>query len=160
MTHLRFQARDGDVAAVRELVATTGFFSEAEIDIAGEVIAEAVAHGDASGHLVVMAEADGVLTGFAAYGPIPATQSSWDLYWIAVTQKLRGAGIGKELLRAVEDQVKARGGTRLYIDTAGRAQYQPTHAFYERAGYTRAAFLPDYYAPGDGRVTFMRVLTP
>jgi hypothetical protein len=34
----------------------------------------------------------------------------------------------------------------------------PTHRFYERCGYRQAAFLEDFYAPGDGKVIFVRSL--
>jgi hypothetical protein len=46
----------------------------------------------------------------------------------------------------------------MYIDTSGREQYAPTRAFYERMGYHQAACLADFYAPGDARVIFARLL--
>jgi GNAT superfamily N-acetyltransferase len=156
MTSLRYELRPSDVEAVRALVASTGFFSQPEVQIAGELLVDRLREGDASGHFFVMAEEEGELLGYACFGPIDATKSSWDLYWIAVRQARRGGGVGKQVLAEVEQEIRKRGGTRLYIDTASRAQYAPTHAFYERAGYERAAFLPDYYAPGDGRITFAK----
>jgi hypothetical protein len=44
------------------------------------------------------------------------------------------------------------------VETSTRAQYEPTRTFYERCGYEIAAELPDFYAPGDGKAIFVRVL--
>ncbi|MDH4073006.1 MAG: GNAT family N-acetyltransferase, partial [Gammaproteobacteria bacterium] len=69
-----------DAAAVRELVASTGYFSADETDIAVELVDETLARGDASGYRFLFADApDGSLAGYACFGPIPATTSSFDL---------------------------------------------------------------------------------
>jgi hypothetical protein len=46
----------------------------------------------------------------------------------------------------------------VYIDTSGRAQYASTRAFYEKNGYVCEARLKDFYAPGDDRVIYSKVL--
>jgi hypothetical protein len=46
----------------------------------------------------------------------------------------------------------------MYVDTSGRAQYAPTRAFYEHMGYERAAVLEDFYAPGDAKVIYSKIL--
>ena len=52
------------------------------------------------------------------------------------------------------------GGSRVYVETSSREQYLPTRAVYERCGYHVGATLDDFYAPGDGKVIFVRVLGP
>jgi hypothetical protein len=59
---------------------------------------------------------------------------------------------------AVQDRVIAQGGERLYIDTSGREKYAPTRAFYERNGFSCEARLTDFYAPGDDRVIYVKML--
>jgi hypothetical protein len=46
----------------------------------------------------------------------------------------------------------------MFIDTSGRAQYQPTRAFYERMGYSRYEVVRDFYAPGDDKVVYRKQL--
>jgi len=53
----------------------------------------------------------------------------------------------------------ALGARRVYADTSARPQYAPTRAFYEASGYAPTAFLEDFYAPGDGKVIYVKVLT-
>ena len=86
------------------------------------------------------------------------TVSSWDLYWIAVDPKLHGQGIGRLLLVEAERHAAAAGGTRLYIETSHRADYQPTRGFYERCGYKLEAILADFYAPGDSKAVYVKGL--
>jgi GNAT superfamily N-acetyltransferase len=155
---LRDGLRPDDVDAIRELVARTQVFSPAEVEIAVEVASAGLQSGDASGYHFFVAEEDGEIEGFTAFGPIPATASSWDLYWIAVRPAGQRIGLGGRLLAASEARAVARGCRRMYVDTSGRADYAPARAFYERHGYRREATLADFYAPGDAKVIYLREL--
>ncbi|MFH2049132.1 MAG: GNAT family N-acetyltransferase [bacterium] len=99
------------------------FFSQDEIDIAVELVTERLEKGIESGYHFIFAEIDGKTIGYSCFGPIPATQESYDLYWIAVHNDYRGAGIGKQLLTISEEAIHRLGGGRVYIETSGRDQY-------------------------------------
>ncbi|RPI74855.1 MAG: GNAT family N-acetyltransferase [Desulfobacteraceae bacterium] len=154
----RDQARETDPAEVRRIVESTGFFHPAEIDIAEELVQERLAKGPASGYYFVFAQADGRLQGYACFGPIPCTINRYDVYWIAVQNDLRGLGLGKELMTRVEKQIKELGGERIYVETSGRDQYQPTHLFYKNCGYKQEAVIKDFYSPGDDKILFLKIL--
>jgi hypothetical protein len=57
-----------------------------------------------------------------------------------------------------EHDIRQRRGRRIYVETAGREQYAPTRAFYERLGYYPVACLPEFYARGDAKVIYEKVL--
>jgi ribosomal protein S18 acetylase RimI-like enzyme len=154
----RERLRPDDLPAIRALVAQTKVFSPAEIEIAVEVASAGLQSGEASGYHFLVAEDAGRLAGFTAFGPIPATAASWDLYWIAVGPAGQRRGLGGRLLAASEARAAAHGCRRMYVDTSGRADYAPARAFYERHGYRRAATLEDFYAPGDAKVIYLREL--
>jgi hypothetical protein len=44
----------------------------------------------------------------------------------------------------------------IIIETAGRPDYAPTRAFYQARGYSPVATVPDFYAPGDDQVVFVK----
>lgn len=155
---LRHELVAADSAAVGELVRATGFFSEEEIAIAVELVDARLTQGDASGYHFVMASDDSGLLGYTCYGPTPATQSSHDMYWIAVHPRAQGKGVGRALAVATEEAIAAMGGTRVWVETSGRAQYEPTRAFYLATGYTVAATLEDFYAPGESKVIFVKAV--
>jgi hypothetical protein len=50
------------------------------------------------------------------------------------------------------------GGRRIYIETSSRAQYEPTRGFYLKCGYRQETILEDFYAPGDGKVIYVKAL--
>lgn len=161
LTDWRTEPRAGDPRAVGELVSATEFFSVAEKDVAVELVDEALARGNASGYYFVFADAKespGKIDGYTCYGPIPATASSFDLYWIAVSPRIQRSGLGRELLLETERRAAGRGATQMYVDTSGREQYAPTRAFYERMGYSKAAELTDFYAPGDAKIIYCKQL--
>ena len=103
--------------------------------------------GAASGYEFLFAEQRGKAVGYACFGRNTLTVSSFDLYWIAVDRSRQGQGIGRLLLEEVERQVAAAGGTRIYIETSHRADYQATRGFYERCGYRLEAVLADLTIP-------------
>jgi ribosomal protein S18 acetylase RimI-like enzyme len=157
---LRFrrEAERGDGLAVRGVVESTGFFSPEEADIAVELVLERLNTGPESGYDFLFAETGENVAGYSCYGRIPGTASSYDLYWIVVRQDLRGKGIGKELMARTEALISEAGGTRVYIETSSRDQYESTRRFYGRCGYEVEAVLKDFYTPGDCKVIYRKVL--
>ena len=45
------------------------------------------------------------------------------------------------------------------VETSQRPQYDGTRTFYKRLGYRTEAVIQDFYAPGEGKVIFCKVLT-
>ena len=147
-----------DEKNVRDIVESTGFFNPEEVEIAVELVTERLQKGIASGYHFIFAEMTGQTIGYACFGSIPATKSSYDLYWIAVHNDYRGAGIGKQLINLSEKTIAGMGGKQIYIETSGREQYQPTRAFYLACNYNEAAVLNDFYAPGDAKYIYVKSL--
>lgn len=150
--------RPSEREPVGALLDSTGFFNSEELAVAMELVDDRLTHGEASHYRFLVADADGTVAGYACWGPIPGTEQSADLYWIAVARTAQGRGVGRALLAEAERWMASSGRPRVYVETAGREQYRPTRAFYEACGYTIAALLEDFYAPGDAKVIYLRVL--
>jgi ribosomal protein S18 acetylase RimI-like enzyme len=146
-----------DPEKIFKIVKATGFFSEVEIEISVQLVRERLLYGVESGYFFLFAEDnDKKLVGYTCFGPVTGTQSSYDLYWIVVSNNFQGCGVGKLLDSKTADLVKKMGGTRIYAETSSREQYEPTREFYRKAGYNEAAYLEDFYAPGDGKIIFVK----
>jgi ribosomal protein S18 acetylase RimI-like enzyme len=154
----RDDVRPQDRDAVREIITSSGFFSLGEVEIAVELVDTRLAQGLQSGYYFLFAEAAGEVLGYTCFGPIPGTMVSYDLYWIAVHQAHRGLGLGTTLLTRSEHTIAQLGGRRIYVETSSRALYAPTHGFYRAHAYRQEALLHDYYAPGDGKIIYVKVL--
>ncbi len=154
----RESVKPEDAVRIRTLVSATGMFSAEEIAIAEELAQERVAKGRASGYDFVLLEEDGSLAGYACYGPIPGSEISHDLYWIAVHPDRQGRGLGRQILARAETAMQRSGARHVYIDTSTSERYAPTRAFYSAAGFRLAAELPDFYRPGDGKAIYSKTL--
>jgi ribosomal protein S18 acetylase RimI-like enzyme len=156
----RSRPKPSDLPALKALVAATRVFYPAERKIAHELLEERLRRGTKSGYAFFFAERAGRLVGYCAWGNVPLTRQSYDLYWIAVAPYAQGEGVGQRLMALVERAVARRGGGGVYIETSSRRAYVRTRRFYRAAGYTQVARLLDFYAPGDHKVVFCKTLTP
>lgn len=154
----RSRAVAADADALPRLVASTGVFAREERAVALELLEARLKHGVRSGYSFFFAERGAELLGYAAWGRAPLTKRTFDLYWIVVAPGAQGQGLGQALLALVERAIAARGGGSLYIETSSREAYLRTRRFYEAAGYKRVARLRDFYAAGDHKLMFCKVI--
>lgn len=157
-TTLREAAREGDAERVQAIVAASGFFNPEEVAIAASLVRERLERGPASGYEFLFLDQGERTLGYTCWGEIGGAPGRWDLYWIAVDPVERHRGLGRFLLRETEARIAARGGARVYVETGGKAMYEPTRRFYAACGYVEEARLRDFYAEGDDKVFFVRAL--
>jgi ribosomal protein S18 acetylase RimI-like enzyme len=142
-----------DRGRIEEISRAVGVFREDEIPVALEVFDGAAA--GSPDYVALGAEVDGRLAGWICWGPTPCTLGTFDLYWMAVDPAHHGAGIGTALLTAMEQRLPT--SARLVIvETAGRPDYAPTRAFYQARGYQIVSRIPDFYAPGDDQLVYVK----
>lgn len=98
------------------------------------------------------------INGFACYGIRALTESTYDLYWIAVDPSSQGSGVGSDLLRYVERKVSSLNGRTLLIETSSLPAYRGARRFYRHHHYRQAAVLRDFYAQGDDLVIYSKKL--
>ncbi len=145
-----------DRPRIEEITRAVGRFRDDEIPVALEVFDAALGTGSDS-YNVLGADLDSSLVGWICWGPTPCTLGTYDLYWMAVEPAVQGHGIGTALLEEMEHRLA--GHARLIIiETAGRPDYTDTRAFYAARGYSPVATIPDFYAPGDDQVVFVKAV--
>ena len=149
-----------DTATLVALADGTGVFKPHEMQALQEVLDDYHASNREEGHCSITYEQHGHIAGFAYYAPAAMTEHTWYLYWIAVTRQTQAKGIGGQLLRYVEDDIRHRHGRILFIETSSLPHYELTRKFYLKHGYEQEAVLRDYYAEGDGMVVFRKHLRP
>jgi ribosomal protein S18 acetylase RimI-like enzyme len=94
--------------------------------------------------------------GWAYLAPDPHASGIWNLWWIGVSPVEHGTGAGKLLLRHAENLVAQCEGRLLIIETSDTEPLTRARRFYESQGYMECGRIPDFYAPGDGKVIFAR----
>jgi GNAT superfamily N-acetyltransferase len=154
----RQQIQTSDIEAIADMVESSDFFSDEEIEIAIELAEEKLEMQEASSYRFLFAEKEKRVIGYTCYGLIPATSYSYDIYWIVVSKNSRGQGLGKLLMAKTEKLIYQSGGRQIYAETSSREQYKSTHKFYESCGYHQEAFLKNFYSEGDGKIIYAKVL--
>jgi GNAT superfamily N-acetyltransferase len=145
-----------DIKRVMEIVESTKFFYDHEVEIAAELVAERLSEGESTGYYFVFADVDGITVAYSCYGPISMSKTSFDLYWIATHNDFRGKGIGKKLLEETCIQARKMGCQILIAETSGLDHYAPTRAFYVNNSFVLEARLKDFYAEGDDKLFYTK----
>lgn len=157
-------ATAGDRDRVREILTATGRFTSREVGWAMELVDAAIDAREAVTEYemhVAEVPASGPsrrVEGYVLFGPTPKADGVFDLYWIAVDPAHQGQGVGRLLLRFVENEVRRQGGRMLLIETSSKTSYAPTVRFYERNGYREISRIKDFYRIEDDKVVFSRNL--
>ena len=145
-------AKPKDLAAIWELMRGLAVYEKLEEHFTGtpELLA-AHLFGDASPRLEsLVAEANGRLVGYAIVYQVFSTFWTKPMMWLEdlfVDPSHRGAGTGRELLRAVARLAVAKGCKRL--DWAVLDWNEPAIGFYEKQGAVRAGGWHTYrFEPG------------
>jgi GNAT superfamily N-acetyltransferase len=147
----------GDKDAVLGLIRATGFFTDAEVGVAEELMDVYLERPDQKDYGVVVAENDlGGPAGYMTWGPTPLAEDAYDLYWMAVAPSEQGRGRGKELVRWLEAEVGRRNGRMIIIETSSQPKYHGTRQFYIDLEYKEVARVPDFYRAGDDRVIYAK----
>jgi GNAT superfamily N-acetyltransferase len=145
-----------DIDRVREIIESTKFFYDHEVEIAVELVAERLELGESTGYYFVFAEADGVTVAYSCFGPILMSTTSFDLYWIATHNDYRGMGIGRKLIEETSRVAKNMGCKILIAETSGLPHYEPTRAFYTSNAFILEASLKDFYTDGDDKLFYTK----
>jgi ribosomal protein S18 acetylase RimI-like enzyme len=149
-----------DRATLLSILIKTRAFTSAEIDVAMELIDIVLKDRIQKDYQIdCMAEDQDLAIGYICYGPTPMTEGTFDLYWIAVDPDFQEKGAGSKLLDFLVKAVKVRGGRMILADTSTVPFYEKTRKFYVKNGFQEVARIPDYYRPGNDRITFYRRLT-
>ncbi|MFH1623799.1 MAG: GNAT family N-acetyltransferase [Pseudomonadota bacterium] len=148
-----------DRSKIFRLIEGTRTFNKMEIEVAGEVIDDALRHPGKNDYQVFCAvNGSDSLNGYICFGPIPMTRDRYDLYWIAVDERVSRQGVGGRLLEFMEADLLTKRARRVYVDTSSTPPYKAARAFYEKHGYLLACVLDDFYRKGDHKMIFMKEL--
>ncbi len=129
---------------------------EARFRFSRKYMRELVSH---SNTVTWIAEEDGRMGGFAiAEWARGASGAIGYIQTIEVAPDRRKQGIGRELLRRIEDSARAASAEAIWLHV--HAENAPAIRLYEANGYVREGREEDYYAPGHAALIYGKPLEP
>ena len=150
-------AAETDKAQITDITARAGVFGQAEVDAIPVMFDEYLQYGaEDDGYKFIVYRNEDKVLGYACYGIRDLADGVYDLFFIAVDPEARQRGIGRALITAAEDAVRAMRGRILIAETSGTAEYESTRKFYVSMGYVNEASIKDFYKPGDDLKIFTK----
>jgi ribosomal protein S18 acetylase RimI-like enzyme len=144
---------------VCEIIKAVGNFNEVEMDVAIELVDDSISEYSSGDYISCVLEDElGEVQAFGCYGLTPLTDATYDFYWMAVHPDAQGRGIGRKLIRFVEEDVRARGGNLLVLETSSQESYRRTTSFYQKSGYELTSRIRDFYRANDDKLIYVKYL--
>jgi acetyltransferase len=102
--------------------------------------------------IVLVAEQDGQVVAMAHLAPSAAANAPHraEVQRVAVAADVRGTGVGRELMEALEEIGRTHDFSLLWLTTHDGSE---ACAFYEAIGYTKLGVMPDYSERPDGSLS-------
>ncbi|YAF94146.1 MAG: GNAT family N-acetyltransferase [Nodularia sp. CChRGM 3473] len=147
-----------DTTALIAIADAIGLFQPNQLNSLSEMLVDYFGGNSDSDCFWITDDDDGPV-GVAYCEPELMTNQTWNLQLIAIRPDRQGQGRGATLLRYVEQTLTARGGRMLLVETSGLPGFERTRAFYAKCGYEEEARIRDFYAAGDDKVMFRKVLS-
>ncbi|MBD3885426.1 GNAT family N-acetyltransferase [Phormidium tenue FACHB-886] len=146
-----------DTPTLIALADATGLFPPSGLELLRQMLINSLERNSNTGPFW-MTDDDNGPVGVAYCEPERMTDSTWNLQLIAIHPDRQRQGRGAKLLRYVEQALMMRGGRMLLVETSGLPDFERTRTFYVKCGYEEEARIRDFYATGDDKVVFRKVL--
>jgi len=89
-----------------------------------------------------------------AWGP---DENVW-LAWFAVHPDYQRQGLGSQMLAFIEDQARARGFSKLFVETYLHSDFDKARRFYEASGFQRAGGIIGYLPGNEDMLVYAKNL--
>ena len=142
-----------DTTALMAIAKAIGFASY-ELDALTKMLVDSLG----GGHALWLTDDDDQSgpVGVAYCEPERMTDQTWNLQLIAMHPDHQRQGRGGKLLHHIEAMLKTRGGRLLLVETL--ASLDQARAFYLKNGFEEEACIRDFYAAGDDKIVFRKIL--
>ncbi|MEL6205631.1 MAG: GNAT family N-acetyltransferase [Pseudomonadota bacterium] len=142
-------ARPEDIPHLGAIAEAAGLFPA---DMLADMIAPAFAEAP---DLWLVADHEGAPAGLAFIRPEEMTDRVWNLLALGVAPAAQGHGLASGLLAGVEERLDAR---MIVIETTQLPEQAAARALYARHGYEEEGRVRDFYAEGEDKVIYRKVL--
>ncbi len=146
-----------DKEDILRILGQRGTFNDTEIRVALELVDETLDHPEKEDyHIFCAPKGEAGVAGYICFGPIPLTEGCYDLYWIAVDERVGRKGVGGKLMTFMEEFITRKRARHIYVETSSTPPYEPARSFYRKHGYRPICVLEHFYRDGDHKLIFVK----
>jgi ribosomal protein S18 acetylase RimI-like enzyme len=146
-----------DRGKIEQILSEVKVFPSEEIEVALEVIDSYLA-GSPDYIIKIATDENGNVLGYISYGKVPLTDAVWDIYWIVVAEEFQRKGVAAQLMKCMEDDLRAKEARAIMVETSSLPEYKPARDFYERTGFTEVCRIKDFYIRGNDKIVYRKQL--
>lgn len=142
-----------DIPALQEIADRTALFP-------GEMLPDMLApsiRGTAESFWLTCYVGD-LPVGFCYSVPEELTEGTWNMLALAVHPDQQGKRLGTSLVKAAEQHLTNQNQRLLIVETSGTNDFALTRKFYAQNGFEEEARIRDFWADGDDKVIFRKML--
>ena len=140
--------------AILESVMLKKAFTSDDILLASEAIKNKLENKP--GQDIKVAEFNGIALGFICYSRVPASESSYEIEWLAVHPYAQGNGIGSMLVSMAEKDIRGKSGKIIILETTSKKEYSTARHLYEKSGYKIVSRLYKLYSEKEDHLTYRK----
>jgi ribosomal protein S18 acetylase RimI-like enzyme len=150
------ETNTADQVALLHIVEQSGQFDD---DGLAHVRGTLAQHFDGHGGGIWLTADDGEPVGVAYCAPEPVAAGTWNLLMLWTRSDRLGRGHGAALVNRLEQELHARRARLLIVETSGTPHFAAARAFYVKCGFAHEASIKNFFAAGDDKLVFTKLLT-
>lgn len=149
-----------DRKRVVEVAVDSGLFSEEEAPLVDGLVSGYLGQSpeETDGRFWMVSLVDGKVVGTVYVEPERMASGTWNMLMLAVGMKQQRTGIGAGMVRRVEEELMARGGRLVLVETAGLPGFEGARKFYRDHGYAEEGKIRDFFEAGVDKAIFRKLL--
>lgn len=148
-----------DLPGILRISQNADVFTEEEVSTVDELFQGYLNSPQKSGYYYLSCRVDGLLAGFACWGPTALSKATADFYWLCTDRVFQGRGVAQALFKEVEKRVLEVGLWQIIIWTSGKENYAPARCLYQKMGCELVVKIPEFYDHGDDLCVYLKRLT-
>lgn len=143
-----------DIDGLRRVLAKTDLFPS---DLLPQMVLPFLT-GAAPDDLWLTCSKEGGAVGFCYVASERMAEGTWNMLALAVHPDAQRRGYGAAIVADLEGRLRQRHGRILIVETSGADHYAQARAFYAQNGYKQEARIRDFWAAGEDKIVFWKML--
>ena len=145
---------DADLNSLKDVVDSSGLFPSEYLE---DMISDYLNNPDSEDIWFTFIDKN-LPVGVGYCAPEKFTEGTYNLYAIGVKKELQGQGIGRQMMKFIEDHLKETKKRILIVETSSGDDFKLTREFYKKIDYEEIATIKDFWKEGDDKIIFWKKL--